>query len=247
VTAEEKRALLAERMQTLGIAYPPRACEQLLAYQQLLETWNTRINLTGDASFDALLDNHLMDSLAPLTVQGLLTFDGAVIDVGTGAGLPGIPLAIVRPDLRITLLDSLQKRIKFLRVVITELGLVNVTAIHIRAEDAARDARFRERFDVALARAVATLPVLMELLLPFVAVGGKSICYKGPSVADELAAGSRAAKLLGGDPLCRISIAAPHLPQQRHCLVVSEKQARTSGKYPRKAGVPSKNPLANAD
>ena len=243
MTVDEKLALLAQRMTALGITYPPQACEKLFAYQQLLETWNERMNLTGDAAFDALLDNHLMDSLAPLKAGGLLKPNAKVIDVGTGAGMPGIPLAIVRPDLRITLLDSLQKRIGFLQTVIAELDLANVTAIHARAEDAAWDTHYRERFDAAAARAVAALPVLMELLLPFVAVGGECICWKGPSVAEELEAGMRAAALLGGTTPRQIPVLTPHMPQQRHCLVVSQKRTPTPGAFPRKAGMPSKNPL----
>ncbi len=243
MTAQDQQALLEERMAALGIAHPPEAGVKLLGYHRLLEDWNTRINLTGDASFDVMLDSHLMDSLTPLCTQGLLKLHATVIDVGTGAGLPGIPLAIVRPDLRITLLDSLQKRIGFLNAVIETLGLVNVTTVHTRAEDAAHDPRFRERFDVALARAVAALPVLMELLLPFVAPGGRSICYKGPSVEEELRAGRAAAKLLGGSPPRAVPVSVPYLPQQKHCLVISEKNAHTGKIYPRKAGTPSKNPL----
>ena len=184
VTDAEKRALIRSRLDALGLACPADASGKLCKYQAMLEEWNARVNLTGDAAFDSLLDRHLADSLTPLTVGGLLPGNASVIDVGSGAGLPGIPLAIVRPDLRITLLDSLKKRVAFLEAVITALGLSNVAAVHARAEDAARDTRYRERFDVALARAVAALPVLAELLLPFVKVGGVWLCYKGPSMED---------------------------------------------------------------
>jgi len=243
VTEAEKQAQLRDRLAALGLDCGGEAIDRLIAYQALLEEWNARVNLTGDPSFDALLDAHLMDSLTPLTVNGLLPDGAAVIDVGSGAGLPGIPLAVLRPDLKITLLDSLRKRVVFLETVIRELGLNNVAAVHARAEDAAHDVHYRERFDIALARAVAALPVLLELLLPFVKTGGTTVAYKGPSVEDELTAGKRAAFLLGGGPPDVIGISVPYLPEHRHCLVVNQKRIHTPGQYPRKAGTPGRNPL----
>lgn len=247
MTTNEKQALLRNRLNALHIAYPANAPDQFVTYQQLLEDWNARINLTGDAAFDALLDKHLMDSLTPLTAQGLLPNGATVIDVGSGAGLPGIPLAIARPDLKITLLDSLKKRIDFLDAVTGALGLTNVTTVHARAEDAAHSVRFREQYDVALARAVAALPVLMELLLPFVKPGGQSICYKGPSVADELAAGSKAARMLGGASPRSIPVSVPYLPEHKHCLITAVKREHTKSCYPRKAGTPAKKPLGESE
>ena len=243
MTINEQKALLRSRMDALQLTYTQDMVEQLIAYQALLAQWNTRMNLTGDASFEALLDRHLMDSLTPLTVDGLLKENAEVIDVGSGAGFPGIPLAIVRPDLKITLLDSLKKRVGFLDAAADALELANMRTVHARAEDAAQDARYRERFDAALARAVAALPVLLELLLPFVKIGGRSICYKGPSVEEELGAGRTAAGLLGATPPHIIPLAVPYLPEHRHCLVVDEKRRHTKPYYPRKAGTPSKIPL----
>ena len=243
MTPVEKQNLLMGRMNAMGIDCPEDAVRKLIAYQALVMEWNTRLNLTGDAAFDAMLDRHLMDSLTPLTVDGLLPGGAAVIDVGSGAGLPGIPLAAVRPDLKVTLLDAQQKRVNFLNTAIQTLGLANATAEHARAEDAARGARYRERYDVALARAVAALPVLLELLIPFVRVGGKCVCYKGPSVDEELAAGGEAALVLGGGPPVVIAVSMPYLPQRRHCLAVVEKQRGTPERFPRKAGTPAKNPL----
>jgi len=243
VTDVEKLTLIETRLDALGFAYPADAPQKLLRYQALLEEWNARVNLTGDAAFDSLLDKHLMDSLTPLTVGGLLIENASVIDVGSGAGMPGIPLAIVRPDLRITLLDSLKKRVGFLDAAISALGLKNVTAVHARAEDAAHDVRYRERFDAALARAVAALPVLAELLLPFVRIGGTWLAYKGPTVDDELAAGQAAAKALGGGALDVLAVAVPYLPEYRHCLAAGKKLFSTPERFPRKAGTPAKNPL----
>lgn len=243
MTDSEKLALLSDRMRSMGIPCAGEAVRKLVSYQALLEEWNARMNLTGDAAFEALLDRHLMDSLSPLTAEGLLPEGAAVIDVGSGAGLPGIPLAIVRPDLKITLLDSLRKRVGFLDTAIGALELSNVTTAHARAEDVAQDARYRERYDVALARAVAALPVLMEWLLPFVRVGGRCVCFKGPSVEDELAAGGAAAGLLGSGPPEALSVSMPYLPEHRHCLVTAVKLHGTPGRYPRKAGTAVKNPL----
>ena len=243
MTPAEKQDLLAGRMNAMGIDCSEEAVYKLIAYQALVMEWNARLNLTSDAAFDAMLDRHLMDSLTPLTVDGLLPEGAAVIDVGSGAGLPGIPLAAVRTDLKVTLLDAQQKRVNFLNTAIRTLGLANVTAEHARAEDAAHSTRYRERFDVALARAVAALPILLELLLPFVRVGGKCLCYKGPSIDEELAAGGKAALALGGGPPDVIAMSMPYLPQRRHCLAVVEKQRGTSGQFPRKAGTPARNPL----
>ena len=243
VTKAEKLALVEERLSALQIACDTDAAEKLVKYQELMETWNERINLTGDASFDAMLDRHLMDSLTPLTVNGLIGENASLIDVGSGAGLPGLPLAIARPDLRVTLLDSMQKRTVFLQTVVQALSLTNVTILHARAEDAAQDADCRERFDIATARAVAALPVLQELLLPFVRIGGKCVCLKGPAAEDELLAGAAAAGLLGGGPPKMVEVALPFVPDLRHVLAITQKQSPTPRRYPRRSGTPAKNPL----
>ena len=241
--AADKRALVKERMDALRIACGAETADKLVRYQELVEEWNGRINLTGDAGFDAMLDRHLMDSLTPLTADGLLPQNASLIDVGSGAGLPGIPLAIARPDLRVTLLDSMQKRVGFLRSVKETLALENVTIVHARAEEAAHDPAYRERFDIAAARAVAALPVLQELLLPFVHAGGKCVCYKGPAAEEELAAGAVASKLLGGGRPDIMAAALPFLPERKHILAITEKRGKTPSRYPRRAGTPAKNPL----
>ena len=232
-----------ERLAGLAAVLDGRAAEQLARYQALLWEWNGRMNLTADASPEATLDRHFMDSLAPLALAGLFPTGARLIDVGTGAGFPGLPLAIARPDLDVLLLDSLHKRIGFLDAVVAELGLTNVRTRHTRAEDGARDPSLRERFDVATARAVAGAPVLMELLLPFVRVGGRAVCYKGPAAEEEIAAGNRAAQVLGGGPLCVLDSPVPGQPDWKHCVLVSDKRSPTPARYPRKAGVPAKEPL----
>ncbi|MEG2603920.1 MAG: 16S rRNA (guanine(527)-N(7))-methyltransferase RsmG [Clostridia bacterium] len=247
VIGEERAQELRGRMDGLGIAYDCAAPERLAAYHALLEDWNERVNLTGDASFALALDRHYVDSIAPLALEGLFPERASLIDVGSGAGFPGLPLAIVRPDLQVTLLDSLNKRLAFLAAVVDALGLRNVRLVHARAEDGGRAAPHREQYDIAVARAVAPLPVLCELLLPFVRPGGSMLCYKGPAAAEEMAAGRRAALLLGGDAPRALPVRIPAQPDWRHCVLASQKIQRTARQYPRKAGTPSREPLGSFD
>jgi 16S rRNA (guanine527-N7)-methyltransferase len=243
VTRGEAETLFQTRLDALGAPCDTRAAGRLATYQELLSEWNERVNLTADANIEAALDRHYLDSLAPLALPGLFPPGARVIDVGSGAGFPGLPLAIARPDLNVLLMDSLAKRVAFLDAVIEVLQLPNVRTLHARAEDAGRDPALRGRFDVAVARAVAAAPVLMELLLPFARTGGNAICYKGPSAGEELAAGSRAAALLGGGRLENLPVSVPAQPDWRHCVLVSRKLRDTPKAYPRKAGTPAKTPL----
>ena len=239
------KAALEEGLEGLGAdaAAPAR----LARYHRLLCEWNTRMNLTGDTEFSVALYRHYLDSLAPLRLEGLFGQGARLIDVGSGAGFPGLPLAIARPDLRVTLLDALQKRIAFLSAVVEDLGLTNVLLIHARAEDGARAPEHRERYDLAVARAVAPLPVLCELLLPFVAVGGRMLCYKGPAAQDELEAGGRAARILGGGALETLPVSVPGQPDWQHIVVACRKEEKTVRQYPRKAGTPGRSPLGTGD
>ena len=240
---DNSEALIRERLEAMKVPYDVHAPKRLLQYHELLAQWNQRMNLTGNADFDVMLNQHYTDSVAPLQRDGLFPEGASIIDVGSGAGLPGLPLAIVRPDLQMVLLDSLAKRVHFLSEVIETLGLGNVRAIHARAEDAAHQPQWREAFHIAVARAVAPLPVLCELLLPFVEVGGKMLCYKGPAAIDEKEAGDAAAKLLGGAGIEWLPVELPHQPEWEHVVAVSAKEAPMPVKYPRKAGVPSRQPL----
>ena len=189
---------LFARMQAAGIPLTGEAAQKLAGFHLLLTDWNRRMDLTAVLDEAEMADRHYVDSLTPLKTEGLFPKGALVIDVGSGAGFPGIPLAIARPDIHITLLDAQQKRVRFLQEASSSLDLANVTAIHGRAEDAAHLPELREKFSLALARAVAPLPVLLELLLPFVRVGGRVLCWKGPAVLKELSSGEKAAKLLGG-------------------------------------------------
>ena len=218
---------ILERLNACSIPVSIREAEQIAVYHRLLLDWNTRMDLTAVTEDSEMLDRHYVDSLMALTQPGLLPVSGRVIDVGTGAGFPGMPLAICCPDLRFTLLDSQQKRLNFLSAVIAELGLQNVTLVHARAEDGARNPELRASFDAAVARAVAPLPVL------------------GPSVLEEMTAARRAAHLLGAHLEEPVSYDIPGRDWQ-HLFVRLSKNAPTPKAYPRKAGTPSKNPLGES-
>lgn len=209
-------------------------CDRFVAYYDLLIDWNTRMNLTAITAPEDVVKKHFADSLAALP---FLPEGARVADVGTGAGFPGVPLLIVRPDLRLTLVDSLQKRIGFLETVLQTLGL-SAVCVHARAEDFGQNPAYRASFDVAVSRAVASLPVLLELTVPLLKVGGKSICYKGDA-SEELAASRGALHKLGASAKT-VSVPADYGARS---LVICTKNAPTSKQYPRKAGTPAKSPL----
>ena len=233
---------LLNRLKECHLDVTPEAAEKLTRYHALLMDWNTRMDLTAVSEEDEMLDRHYVDSLSALAVSSLLPACGSLIDVGTGAGFPGLPLAIVCPELAVTLLDSQQKRLTFLAKVVEELALTNVTLVHARAEDGARKPELRECFDVAVARAVAPLPVLAEYLLPYVKVGGKAVCWQGPAVLDEMECGGRACHVLGGKLGQPIPVTFPGRDWQ-HVLLPIDKTAATGKLFPRKAGTPAKVPL----
>ena len=237
---------MTARLAACGIDADDALSEKLLRYHALLMDWNTRMDLTAVSDEDEMLDRHYADSLSVLAVDGMLPTRGSLIDVGTGAGFPGLPLAIACPELSVTLLDSQQKRLNFLAKVIEELALTNVTLVHARAEDGARKPELREAFDAAVARAVAPLPVLAEYLLPYVKVGGKAICWKGPAVMDEMTRGARACRVLGGTLGEPVSVTFPQRDWQ-HVLLPIAKHAATGKLFPRKAGTPGKLPLGGEE
>ncbi len=247
VTERQWAERLTAEMDRLGIGYDAAAPAGIARYHSLLAEWNQHMNLTGDTDFDSAIDRLYLDSLAPLGMEGAFPEGASLIDVGTGAGFPGLPLAIARPDLQVMLLDSLNKRLKFLAAVVEELGLRNVQLCHARAEDAGRNPVHREQYDRAVARAVAPLPVLCELLLPMVKPGGEMLCYKGPAAAEEWQAGQKAAKLVGGGEMTRTPVMLPTQPDWAHCVVRVPKLNKTSKTYPRKAGTPSREPLGGYD
>ncbi len=234
---------IRERLCRNEIPYGEDVPEKLAVYMKLLEEWNTKIDLIAPAEEDEVLDRHFIDSLAVLKT-GLLPEGGRVIDVGTGAGFPGMALAIAREGLDVTLMDAQKKRLGFLEKVAAETGLKNVTIVHSRAEDAAKKKEYREQFDIAAARAVAPLNVLVEYLLPFVRIGGSALCWKGPAVNDELESGRRAAHLVGGR--LEMPVRCPVAGREwDHLILPVRKTERTAAAYPRRSGVPKAAPLAS--
>ena len=210
------------------------ACDKFVAYYALLVDWNTRMNLTAITAPEEVAKKHFADSLAAMPY---LSKGAKIADVGTGAGFPSIPILILRPDLSMTLVDSLQKRINFLEEVRKTLGL-RFDCVHERAEDFAREPQYRAQFDATLSRAVASLPTLLELTVPLLKVGGKAYCYKGDA-AEELRASKNALHLLH----CTAECVPVEADYGARTLVVCTKNAPTPNAYPRKAGTPSKKPL----
>ena len=236
------RERLITGLEMMGVSYDQTAIERFEAFHAILDEYNQKMDLTAVLDEDERIDRHDLDSAAPLA-KGLLVPGMKVIDVGTGAGFPGMPLLILRPDLEMTFLDALNKRILFLQDALSRLGL-KATTLHARAEDAARMADHRERYDAAVSRAVASAAVLQELTLPFVKTGGTAIAWKGPGVQDELVAAKRAAFVLGGAVREVLPAPVPRREDWAHCLLVTDKTGKTPKTYPRKAGTPNKKPLA---
>ena len=232
---------LRENLKKIGCEPNDLQCEQLNNFHKILCEWNEFMNLTGITEYNEVVIKHFVDSLAVNCVYSFKKTD-RVVDIGTGAGFPGIPLKIMYPDTRFTLLDSLNKRIKFLDEVIRINSLDGIETLHGRAEDYARDKNYREAFDVCVSRAVANLSTLSEYCLPYVKVGGVFISYKAGQLDEELKASERAIKLLGGE-IKEVHKLTLHDTDIARTFVVIKKTAATSKKYPRKAGLPSKEPL----
>ena len=226
-------------LKAIGIELSDEQLEQFLTYYEMLIEKNKVMNLTTITDFDEVLEKHFEDSLSLIQAVDLEKSQ-AVIDLGTGAGFPGIPLKIAFPNLQITLADSLNKRILFLDDVIRELGLVGIDTVHGRAEDLAMNSDYREKFDLCVSRAVANLSTLSEYCLPFVKIGGKFISYKAGECDEEVAESKSSIFLLGG----KISdIKKFELGESGRAFVIIDKVSVTPKKYPRKAGTPSKDPL----
>lgn len=224
-----------------GVALSEEQMAQFEKYYELLVEWNEKMNLTGITEKSQVYEKHFYDSITPAFYYDF-TNVGSVIDVGSGAGFPGIPLKICFPSLKLTILDSLNKRLVFLQEVARQLGLKNVEFVHGRAEDAGRDKKYREQFDMATARAVARMNVLTELCIPFVKRGGVFLVMKGANVEEELNEGKKAIKSLGGKTEKVETFELPEEQSERNIIIV-RKQERTPAAYPRKAGTPAKKPL----
>lgn len=225
----------------LGLKLTRDEVEKFTIYLRLIMEWNKWVNLVGAESDREIVINHFLDSLSCFKSDQIEEHLKAV-DVGTGAGLPGIPIKIVRPGLKLTLLDSQRKRINFLEKVVSELGFDRIRIVWSRAEDFGRDSKEREAYDVAVARAVAPLPILLEYVLPLLAVRGYFISQRGPKAEEEVAEAETALRLLGGKAEEILPVKVPYLRAKRH-LVLIRKVTRISDQYPRRAGIPAKRVL----
>ncbi|MDE7309311.1 MAG: 16S rRNA (guanine(527)-N(7))-methyltransferase RsmG [Lachnospiraceae bacterium] len=233
--------VLTEKLELLDITVSQKQTEQFLMFYEMMVNTNQVMNLTSITEPVEVMDKHFVDSLAVKRIYDL-NQKVSVIDVGTGAGFPGIPLKIVFPEIHIVLLDSLNKRVKFLKDVVEALGLENVECIHGRSEDIGRADEYREKFDLCVSRAVANLSVLSELCIPFVKIGGRFISYKAGKSAEEIEDAKTAVRKLGGKVRKVEEFSLPGTELER-VFVEIEKIRETERKYPRKAGTPEKMPL----
>lgn len=236
---EEFIEKISTQTQKLGIDITSQQAERFYLYTNMLLEWNEKINLTAITELDEIIQKHFIDSL---TINKYIKESASIIDVGTGAGFPGIPLKIVREDISVTLLDALNKRINFLNEVIEQNELTNIETIHARAEEAGKNKALRESFDIATSRAVAPLNVLVEYLLPLVKIGGKCICMKGSNAKEEIENSRKAISILGGKIEKIEELELPNSDIKRTIIVI-KKEKNTPAKYPRKAGTPSKMPI----
>ena len=230
---------LLEKASTMGVRFSVEQMDKFYKYMNLLIEWNEKINLTAIIEPNEIILKHFIDSI---TILKDIKDNSTVVDVGTGAGFPGIPLSIMNPTLKITLVDSLNKRLIFLQEVINELDLKNVELVHARAEEFGRNKKYREKFDIATSRAVANLATLSEYLLPLVKINGKAISMKAGNASQEIEGAKKAIKTLGGNIN---NIEEFNLPQSDigRTIIIIDKIKETSGKYPRKPGTPSKEPI----
>lgn len=231
--------ILAKAFEQLNIPTDEEMLNKLIAYMEGVLSWNDKVNLTAIKDREEFISKHLIDSILCYNFPEYLNAE-RVIDMGTGAGFPGVPLAILNPDKEFLLADSLNKRIKIIRELTEELNIFNVNPVHGRAEEMARNKAYRQQFDLSVSRAVANMSVLCEYCLPFIKKGGHLLAYKGPDAMAEAEGAKKAINLLGGR-LDRIE--SVDLDGFDHHIVVIEKIKDTPAKYPRKAGTPAKEPI----
>ena len=233
--------ILRQGIEDFGIEASDKMLADFQKYKDILVEWNQKMNLTGIEDEKEVFIKHFLDSISAVS-KGYIKNGMSLIDVGTGAGFPGMPLRISLPDLKVTLLDSLNKRINFLQEVANQIDIDDIEFIHGRAEDFGKDENYRECFDIATARAVAGLPALMEFCVPFVKVGGHFVCLKGPNANLELEESKKAMEVLGIEYIEKIDIKLPEIDLD-HNILVFKKVKNTPSKYPRNAGKVTKNPI----
>lgn len=233
--------LMKEASLEVGFDLTENQYNQFMEYMKLLQEWNEKINLTAITEDEEVIKKHFIDCIKAFKSDAVKNAK-TVIDVGTGAGFPGLPIAIMNPNINVTLLDSLNKRINFLNTVVAKLELKNVVTIHSRAEDGARKPELRENFDVATSRAVANMAVLSEFCLPYVKLNGYFVALKGPSIDEEIREGKKAIGTLGGEleSIIEVNIEESDL---KHNIVEIKKIRKCPKTYPRKAGSINKKPI----
>ena len=230
---------LEKEAKLININLDKTQLNKFFIYMQLLLEWNAKINLTAITEEKEIIQKHFIDSL---TINKYINDNMSIIDVGTGAGFPGIPIKIVRDSIKVTLLDALNKRLIFLQDVIQKIELKDIQTIHFRAEEVGKNSIYREKYDIATSRAVAPLNTLVEYLLPLVKLNGKCICMKGNNVKEEIEASNKAIAILGGE-IDRVEEFELPNSSIKRTIIVIKKIKNTPAKYPRKAGTPSKEPI----
>ncbi|MBP3464499.1 MAG: 16S rRNA (guanine(527)-N(7))-methyltransferase RsmG [Clostridia bacterium] len=233
---ERTKKFIEEKSKEIGIDLSKTEINLFYSYMQNLLEWNKKVNLTAITDEKDIIIKHFIDSIIiNKEIEG-----NTMLDIGSGAGFPGIPLKIINNKMNVVLLDAINKKVTFMNDTINKLDLKNIIAIHGRAEDYAHDDNYREKFDIVISRAVSNMTTLVEYMLPFVSVGGKCLCLKGPSVQEELDSARNAIKILGGkiDKVCEYTV-----ENNERTLIIISKEKNTEQIYPRKQGKPLKEPL----